>query len=63
MMRNFVLLRFLLLCGCVVTTANAADLPLPVAEVQRTEPVDFGKEVVPILKAEFRCRDLSKSVP
>ncbi len=29
---------------------TAAELPLPVADVQRTDPVDFGKEIVPILK-------------
>lgn len=30
--------------------AAAADLPLPVAEMDRTEPVSFRKEIVPILK-------------
>ncbi len=50
MMRYFAIVKLLLLCGCVAATTNAADLPLPVADVQRTEPVDFGKEVVPILK-------------
>lgn len=33
-----------------VRTASAGDLPLPVAELSRTEPVDFASEIVPLLK-------------
>lgn len=50
MMRLLVNLNSVLLCGCFAITAAAADLPLPVAEIKRTDPVDFGKEIVPILK-------------
>lgn len=32
------------------TTVSAQDLPLPVADLKRTDPVDFGKEIMPILK-------------
>jgi WD40 repeat protein len=30
--------------------ADAQDLPLPVADLKRTDAVDFGKEIMPILK-------------
>lgn len=50
MMRFIVIVKSVLLCGCFAVTTAAADLPLPVADVQRTDPVDFGKEIVPILK-------------
>ena len=44
--------KSLLLAAIVASSpaANAADLPLPVADLQRTQPVDFGKEIMPILK-------------
>jgi WD40 repeat protein len=38
------------LCLALATLASAVDLPLPVADLQRSEPVDFGKEIMPILK-------------
>ncbi|MFK8115327.1 MAG: c-type cytochrome domain-containing protein [Rubripirellula sp.] len=34
----------------LVTSASAVELPLPVAELKRSEPVDFAKEIMPILK-------------
>lgn len=50
MMRLFVIVKSVLLCACVATSTAAADLPLPVENVQRTDPVNFGKEIMPILK-------------
>ena len=34
----------------LVTPALSQDLPLPVAELDRTEPVDFQSEILPLLK-------------
>lgn len=43
--------RFLVCLFCCLFSANLwATDPLPVADVQRTDPVDFGKEIAPILK-------------
>ena len=38
------------LCIVFGRPAAAVDLPLAVAEMQRSEPVDFAKEIMPILK-------------
>ncbi|MDG2220410.1 MAG: hypothetical protein P8L85_03465 [Rubripirellula sp.] len=45
--------RFLTLISAAILalpTAFAIDLPLPVSEIQREDPVDFATEILPILK-------------
>ncbi len=39
-----------LLCGFVVSVTQAQELPLPVADLQRSQSVDFNEEILPILK-------------
>lgn len=46
-------LRGLVGIGCLFIAGNSAtaiDLPIPVEKPQRTEPVDFHKEVMPLLR-------------
>lgn len=50
MMRFLAIVKPILLCGLIGITASAVELPLPVADLKRTEPVDFAKEIMPILK-------------
>jgi WD40 repeat protein len=47
-----VLVRALVLFVMIASgpVVDAVELPLPVADLKRTEPVDFGKEIMPILK-------------
>ena len=40
----------LALFGFLLPIAAAQELPLPVTDLQRTESVDFAKEIMPILK-------------
>ena len=50
------MIRFALTCIafplalCLVIPASAQELPIPVAHLQRSEPVDFANEIMPILK-------------
>ncbi|MCG8651537.1 MAG: hypothetical protein MI861_16970, partial [Pirellulales bacterium] len=39
-----------LLAAAIPASLHADELPLPVSEIQRSEPVDFAKEIVPLLK-------------
>ena len=44
----------------LVTPALSQDLPLPVAELDRTEPVDFQSEILPLLKQNCLACDHEK---
>ena len=35
---------------CLQTRARGQELPLAIAEISRSEPVDFDKEIFPLLK-------------
>ncbi len=41
---------FAILLSLATGIAAAQELPLPVATIERSEPVDFAKEIYPILK-------------
>jgi WD40 repeat protein len=54
----------ILICACAALPAGAdsAPAPLPVADVQRTAPVDFEKEILPVLSANcLACHNRTKA--
>jgi WD40 repeat protein len=51
-----------LIAAAIVAASTVAAAPIPVTEIQRTEPVDFAKEVYPLLKQScLACHNATKA--
>lgn len=61
-MTRFLNCRRSLGCACVLLlTATVSAAPIPVAEIKRAEPVDFEKEVLPLLQRNcLACHSTSE---
>ena len=38
---------------CIAVPASAVELPLPISDIQRNEPIDFASEILPILTTQL----------